>query len=233
MRIFAISDLHLSLSVNKPMDIFGPHWEGHFEVISEDWKARVTDDDVVLLAGDHSWAMKLEEAGKDLEAIGALPGKKVIIRGNHDYWWSSYSKVKSILPENFIALQNDSVRINDLLICGSRGWTIPDEKSAPEDVKIYARELIRIKMSLDDMARKRKPGDKVIAMLHYPPFGYNYANTELTDMLKAFNVDAVVFGHLHYPNTRLKLVTELDNITYCLTSCDLLGNKLAELEFVE
>ena len=125
MAIYAIADLHLPGGDIKPMDVFGAHWAGHFEKISEDWRARVKPEDVVLLPGDISWAMALTDARQDLEAIGALPGSKVLLRGNHDYWWSGIGRVRDILPPDMYAVQNDCLCLNDTLICGTRGWLLP------------------------------------------------------------------------------------------------------------
>ena len=126
MKVFAISDLHLSINNPKPMDIFGEVWEGYVEKIFEDWKNKVTDDDLVLLCGDFSWAMKLEDTKKDFDLLSTLPGKKIIIRGNHDYWWKSISGVREFLPENFYAIQNDAMKFGNVVVCGTRGWTVAE-----------------------------------------------------------------------------------------------------------
>ena len=148
-RIFAIADLHLPGEKDKSMDIFGPHWEGHFEKIKADWALKVDDEDIVLIPGDISWAMTLEGALEDLFSIGELPGYKVLLRGNHDYWWSSISKLRSVLPDKMYAVQNDALLIGDYVICGSRGWAITEGETAEADKKIYERELMRMEMSLN------------------------------------------------------------------------------------
>ena len=125
MKIFAISDLHLSNSCDKPMDIFGGNWEGYTDKIIQNWNKRVGTEDLVLIAGDISWAMKLEEAQADLDWIDKLPGRKIIIKGNHEYWWKSISAVREILPQSIMAIQNDAIKIDDFIICGTRGWTVP------------------------------------------------------------------------------------------------------------
>ena len=135
MKIYAISDLHLSTTCDKPMDIFGGNWEGYTEKIISNWKQKITDDDLVLVAGDISWAMKLEEAKPDLEWIDALPGKKIIIKGNHEYWWKSISSVRAILPDSVKALQNDSIKIGNVIFCGTRGWVIPENKQKTEIIE--------------------------------------------------------------------------------------------------
>lgn len=169
MRVFAIGDLHLPGSQGKPMDVFGAHWERHFEKICEDWRARVLPEDVVLLPGDLSWAMTLEEAAQDIAAICALPGQKLLLRGNHDYWWSSLTRVRALLPEGNYALQNDARVLQGIAFAGTRGWTIATPASSAQDLKIYRREVLRLELSLQDAARKG-PGLPIVAMLHYPPF---------------------------------------------------------------
>ena len=150
MKIYAISDLHLSTSCDKPMDIFGGNWEGYTEKIIENWTSKITDDDLVLIAGDISWAMRLEETKTDFEWIDKLPVKKINIKGNHEYWWKSISAVREALPESIMAIQNDSIKIGDKIICGTRGWTVPEENKEflPEDEKIYKREVERLKLTL-------------------------------------------------------------------------------------
>jgi predicted phosphohydrolase len=226
---YAISDLHLSTVVNKPMDIFGGNWEGYFEKIKTDWRARVKDDDVVLIAGDISWAMRLEDAVPDLEEIAALPGKKVIIKGNHEYWWNSYSKVKSILPNGVFAIQNDALKLNGAIVAGTRGWTTPDKNTAAEDIKIYEREKMRLKMTLDCAARLRTQNEDVYVMTHYPPFNATGADSDFTKIISEYPVKCVVYGHLHGKDARAMFVLEKDGIKYYLTSCDLIGNKLIEI----
>ena len=134
MRLFAIADLHLPGGANKPMDVFGKHWEGHFEKICDSWRENVSGEDIVLLPGDLSWAMQLEEAMGDLARIGTLPGRKVLLRGNHDYWWGSIGKLRERLPGGMYAIQNDAVALDGLTVAGSRGWTHPDG-SDQEDKK--------------------------------------------------------------------------------------------------
>ena len=168
MAVWAISDLHLPAR-QKPMDVFGPQWTNHFERIREDWVERVQAQDVVLLPGDLSWAMHLEEAQEDLARIGALPGIKLLLRGNHDFWWSSIGRVRRMLPEGCFALQNDSLLLDGVLFAGSRGWTIPAEPDGDsDDARIYRRERQRLEMSLRN-ARERSADAPLIAMMHYPP----------------------------------------------------------------
>lgn len=225
MKIFAISDLHLSGNCQKPMDIFGGNWSNYWQEILTDWDKKVSEDDIVLISGDISWAMSLEDASVDLNVLSALKGKKVILRGNHDYWWQSYTKVKKIAGENTFAIQNNCVRYNNLLVCGSRLWSINSNNSV-EDNKILDREYLRLEMSLNDMAKMRKDGDYVVVMLHYPPFDATLRASKFTELITKYNIDCVVYGHLHGKDCRAVMATQYDNIQYYLTSCDKLNNQL-------
>lgn len=230
MKIFAISDLHLSVNNPKPMDIFGPTWENYIEKIFDDWRVKVTEEDVVLLAGDFSWAMKIDDVRADFDMLKDLPGKKVIIRGNHDYWWKSISAVRNILPPNFYAIQNDAIKFENVIICGTRLWNIPDLKRASEeDIKIYNRELIRLKLTLDSAKKLQEEGDKLICMLHYPPYSFKEEDNEITKLLEEYKVDAVVYGHIH-AYCRQNLILKKNEVTYYLTSCDIVNNTLIPIE---
>ncbi len=230
MRIFAISDLHLSTTAPKPMDIFGTGWTDYVEKIIADWKEKVTADDVVLIAGDISWAMQLEDALIDLNLLKDLPGKKVFIRGNHDYWWKSLSKIRQSLPPDFYVLQNDCLRLSNLLILGSRGWTVEGTPDfTEEDKKLYLRERERLRLALNCMQKMRTPEDKVIAMIHFPPFNVRRDDSLYTDLFKEYGVDAVVYGHLHGKDCKADKKVFKDGITYYLTSCDLVKNQLVEI----
>lgn len=231
MRIFAISDLHLSTVSDKPMDIFGTNWTNHFEKIKTDWQNKVACDDIVLLAGDFSWAMNLNEALYDFDLLKNLNGTKIMIRGNHDYWWSGISKIRDAVPENFFMLQNDSIKFGDYVICGTRGWSTPgcpDFDAADE--KIYYREAERLKMSLNSAKKLKKDGDKLICLMHYPPFNAKRENSLFTEILEKNNVDKVVYGHLHGKESRTSLNLVRNGIEYYLTSCDILDFKLIEIK---
>jgi len=230
MKVFAISDLHLSINNPKPMDIFGPVWDNYLIEIEENWNDVVSDEDIVLIPGDISWAMKFEEAKSDLDYICKLKGHKVIIKGNHDYWWSSISEIKNYLYNNTYALQNDAVKIGDVIICGSRGWSVLEEnEQTPQDEKIYKRELIRMELSLQAMQAKRNENDRVVVMTHFPPFNYNMDDNAMMQLFEKYGVNAVVFGHLHSYDKKQKLLFNKNNINYYLTSCDLVKNKLVEI----
>jgi len=229
MKVFAISDLHLPGGDNKPMDIFGPHWEGHFEKICRDWRQRVGSEDLVLIAGDISWAMQLKEAKADLDAIGALPGHKVILRGNHDYWWNTITQVRQALPQSMKAVQNDCVVYDDVVVCGSRGWTPipPDGKLGPDDQKIHDREVMRMRLSLEN-ARKKAEGRPILVMMHYPPMNEKWEDSPFTEMFEEFGVSQVVYGHLHGGSIRGAFNGEKGGVGYQLTSCDGLNFALWE-----
>ena len=226
MAVWAISDLHLPAR-QKPMDIFGPHWTNHFERIREDWIGRVQDQDVVLLPGDLSWAMHLEEAQEDLDRIGELPGTKVLLRGNHDYWWSSIGRVRRALREGCFAIQNDSLYLDGVLFAGSRGWQIPGELSGDsDDVRIYLRERQRLEMSLKS-ARARSETAPLIAMLHYPPRSDSAEG--FSDLLKQYGAQDVVYGHLHGAGLVGAIRGEVDGLRYHQVSCDGLDFRLAQI----
>lgn len=230
MRVFAISDLHLSINNPKPMNIFGPTWENYVDDIFADWDKKVTDDDMVIVAGDISWAMNLEDAVCDLELIGKNKGKKIIVRGNHDYWWSTISKVRGVLPPNFYALQNDAIKIEDKVFCGSRAWSVPEKgEPTPEDKKILDREVIRLRMSFEKAKALATNGEKIIAILHYPPFNSKREDSDFTRLIEEFGITTVVYGHLHGNQCKSDLIVNKNGVTYYLTSCDKLGNKLVEI----
>lgn len=230
MKIFAISDLHLSVNNPKPMDIFGPTWEGYVDKIFADWKEKVTDADIVLLAGDFSWAMKLEDTVADFDMLKNLPGKKIIIRGNHDYWWKSISAVREILPTNFYAIQNDAMKFGDVIVCGTRLWNLPDagKTMTPENEKIYKRELIRLELTLQEARKLQTNDEEIVCMLHYPPYTFREEDNEVTALLERFNVKFVVYGHIHAYCKQNKILKK-NGVTYFLTSCDLVGNRLVEI----
>lgn len=225
MRIFAISDLHLPAR-EKPMDIFGAHWENHFERIAEDWISKVTEDDIVLLPGDLTWAMRLEDALEDIARVGELPGKKLILRGNHDYWWSGIGQVRRALPKGMYAIQNDAMELDGVIFCGTRGWTLPGGDATKDDIKIYERERMRLEMSLK--AAKRISEEKpLVVMMHYPPF--SQASDGFTDILEAYRADICVYGHLHGAGLQFSFNGMRESVRYCQVSCDGLGFRVRQI----
>lgn len=241
MAVWAIADLHLSFGVpNKKMDVFGPQWIDYTKKIEQNWRASVSPEDLVLIPGDISWALHLVEALPDLQWIDSLPGTKVMIKGNHDFWWNSLSKVKSILPPSCHLIQNDSWMWNGFAIAGTRLWDVPGlnfntvidykalaDKSAqltekdesPESQRIFQRELGRLETSLKSMNRQ---AHQRIVMTHYPPIGFDLQETEVSRMLEKYKIDVCVFGHLHNVKPGMKLFGHRGGVDYYLTACDFL-----------
>ncbi|MDD7794957.1 metallophosphoesterase [Clostridium sp. 'White wine YQ'] len=218
MALYAISDLHLSFNSDKPMDIFGDKWIKHEEKIKQNWIKNVSNEDTVLIAGDISWSMKTDESLEDLNWINELPGRKVIIKGNHDYWWGGIKKLNS-LYDNMNFIQNNFFEYDGWAICGSRGWICPgSEKFSQKDEKIYNRELIRLKLSLD--SAKSKGFENIICMIHYPPTNEKFNESGFVSLFKEYGVKKVVYGHLHGPSLGNVLSGEKDGIEYIMTSCD-------------
>ena len=227
-RIFAIGDLHLPGGSDKPMHIFGTQWEGHFDKISQDWEARVGDDDIVLIPGDISWAMHMEDALGDLQAIGVLPGKKIIIRGNHDYWWGSISKLRSVLPPNMFAIQNDALILSGYVFSGSRGWMQTIDKDDEENQKIYQRELLRMELSLN-CAKRLRSDERMIVLIHYPPTDAAGNSNPMTALFEKYGAEDVFYGHLHGLANQFAFDGIVGNVAYHPVSCDGLNFKLYEL----
>ncbi len=226
MRIFAIADPHLSKASPKPMDIFGGNWEGHPEIFFTKWQEIVQEDDLVLIPGDISWAMNLSEALLDLQDIAALKGQKVLLRGNHDYWWNSIGKVRKVLPEGIYALQNDALRFagkeRGVVIAGARGWVCPnDVEFTEQDQKIYLREVERLKLSLKAAEKLRQAGDKLVVMLHYPPTNAGLEPSKFTEIIQVTAPDALAFGHLHGKDAT-QVINAIDNVAVHFVAADAL-----------
>ncbi|NMB40626.1 MAG: serine/threonine protein phosphatase [Firmicutes bacterium] len=204
------------------MDIFGEQWIDHHLKIEENWRRTVKDDDTVILGGDLSWALKLEEAEEDLNYIHSLPGKKVLFKGNHDYWWQSYAKVKEALPENVFAVQNNYFPYEGgIALCGTRGWIVPGTENFSEhDEKIYKRELNRLKLSLTEALKDGYR--KFIVTLHYPPFTPWGEETGFVEIMRDFDVKICLYGHLHGVDEQKVVQGEIGPIRYYFTSCDYL-----------
>ncbi len=221
-RIWAIGDPHLSRARPKPMDVFGAGWTAHAERIFAACRARVASDDVLIFAGDISWASRLEEALPDLADIAALPGRKLLLKGNHDYWWQSRAKIERAVDASISLLQNDSYVFGDVAVAGGRGWTLPGDASfTDEDAKIYHRELERLRLSFESLAGKSYR--HLLAVLHYPPMNSRHENTEVTALLQRFGVEACVYGHLHGAGHAAGFSGERDGIRYRLLSADAVG----------
>jgi len=221
MALYAIGDLHLSFSTDKPMDIFGDIWVNHTEKIKNNWAKKITQEDTVLIPGDISWGMKLAEAMEDLKWIDSLPGRKVLLRGNHDYWWGSIKKLNNIF-ESMSFLQNNYYPYKDYAICGTRGWICPNEAKFDEhDEKIYRREILRLKLSLDSAIKDGYK--KIIVMTHYPPTNDKLEPSEFTKTYEEYKVEKVIYGHLHDKSYDLGLKGVYNSIEYHLVSADYLN----------
>ena len=229
MSIYTIGDLHLSFEMNKPMDIFGVNWEGHFEKIADSWIENVTENDLVVLPGDFSWAMDLKDTVEDFKYLSRLPGKKLLLKGNHDYWWGTLKKMREFIKENEFGnidfIQNNSFLFDDKIIVGTRGW-IYDSKL--ENIKILKREKLRLEMSINDGIEKYGDNREIIVFMHYPPFGKEEISLEydLKEVLKDYNVKKCFYGHLHGASCDDAIQGEFDNVEYVLISSDYLDFKL-------
>ena len=231
MRLFAIGDLHMPGGDDKPMDVFGPQWDRHFLHISQSWRAAVREEDTVLIPGDISWAMQLENALPDLQAIAELPGRKIICKGNHEYWWSSISRVRAALPGSITALQFDAVDAGPCVVCGTRGWSYPTERSPlpAEDEKIFRREAQRLEMAVE-RAEALAQGRPILVMTHFPPLMAEDAETPFTRILEAHpKVRTAVYGHLHGAAFAAGFSGECRGIRYIPVSCDGIGFRPLEI----
>lgn len=223
--IYAIADLHFDFTLQKPMDIFGDNWKGHDTKIIDDWKSKVKDEDLVLLPGDISWALKLSDAALDLKVIDSLPGKKIISKGNHDYWWSSLNKMNNLDLKTINFLYNNSYEYRDISICGTRGWISKDScEFTEDDIKIYDREVNRLKNSLEKAKNKR-----IIAVIHYPPFNQDHSASDFTKLLSQYNVELCLYGHLHGQGHKYHYEGIIDGVEYKFIASDFLDFKLERI----
>lgn len=222
MSLYAIGDLHLCLGAPKPMDIFGGAWEGYMDKLLSGISC-ITEEDTTVLLGDLSWALDIKDATADFAWINQIPGKKIILKGNHDYWWTTSSKMNKFLSsygfDSIKILQNTAHCYGDTAICGTRGWVIPPKNSDSENVKIFEREKQRLILSLEDA--KSKHPKEIIAALHYPPVEGN--SNDFLEILKAYNVKTCLFGHLHGPAHKSAPSGEIDGIKLKLVACDYLN----------
>lgn len=241
MSVFALADLHLSLNnPDKKMDAFGEPWVNYTDKIAKNWKDKIKDEDLVLIPGDISWALRPEEARSDLEWIDKLPGQKVLLRGNHDYWWTSLSKIEKILPPSLHLIQNNAFYWNGIAIGGTRLWDSPEysfdgfinfvenpkakklseEKYDPKEAeRIFERELLRLELSLKKMDPK---ASLRIAMTHYPPIGADLRPSQTSKLLEKYQVNICVFGHLHNVKKDSLPFGKAGNTQFHLVSADLL-----------
>lgn len=227
--IYAIADLHLDATKDKDMNIFGPNWDDYENRIFSNWKKIVRDEDLVLIPGDISWAMKVENAVSDLKRIEKLPGRKILLKGNHDYWWSSLNKLNSLGFKTIQFLQNNSFVYKGIRIVGTRGWISRDTNNFNEnDEKILNRELERLKLSIN-----HKPEEnffKTIAMMHYPPFNKDMKPNEFENLFKQYGIKIVLYGHIHGPAAFTMPEGEINGIRYYCLSADKLNFIPKEIE---
>lgn len=229
MSIFSIADLHLSQTVDKPMDKFGSRWTNHTEKLIKRWKAVVSENDTVIVPGDISWGISLEEALEDLLLIDKLPGKKLIGKGNHDYWWGTLTKMHQFLEENGITtiqfLYNNAYEVEDYIVCGTRGWYVEEklqnEKNADYD-KIVNRENLRLEMCIKEALQLRGDSDKqILVYFHFPPVFKSFVCREFIETLKKYNIKNCYFGHMH-GQYNVPRTTEFEGICFTLISSDFL-----------
>ena len=222
MSLYVIGDLHLSLTADKPMDVFGDHWAEHPRRLRESF-ASLRDEDTTVLCGDLSWGMSLREAAADFHFIDALPGRKIILKGNHDYWWSTAAKMRSFFEAEGIRsielLHNCCLNWENLALCGTRGWFFEEEKGGEHDKKIMDREIMRLEASLRAAGEREK-----LCFLHYPPrFGTEYVCREITRLFDRYGVRECYYGHLHGPAQKSAVQGWVEGVRYQLVSADYLG----------
>lgn len=223
MALYAIGDLHLCLSAPKPMDIFGGAWVGYMDKLKEGMSV-ITPEDTTILLGDLSWALDLPSSKADFAWINEIPGKKIILKGNHDYWWSTAAKFTKFCQENHFEnihlLNNNCFFYEDFAICGTRGWFFEEERSGQHDEKVFKRELMRLEASLKAAGDKQK-----MVFLHYPPRYRGYECTEILDLLNKYDVRRCFYGHLHGGSHKLAMEGLWDNVEFRLVAADYIGFK--------
>ena len=231
MSLFSIADLHLSLSTDKPMDKFGSRWISHADKIEKNWRSIVSDTDTVVVPGDISWGMSLEESRADLAFIDSLPGRKLIGKGNHDYWWSTMSKMKAFVQKEGFStidfLYNNAYVCEDYIVCGTRGWYVEErlqnERDNADYAKIVAREAARLRMSLTEaISLQTEDVMPILVYLHFPPVFRSFVCRELVDVMHEFSVRHCYFGHIHgvYDAPRS---TDFEGISMTMISADFLN----------
>lgn len=223
MALYAIGDLHLCLGAPKPMDVFGGNWTGYMDKLKEGMSV-ITDADTTVLLGDLSWALSLEESAADFAWINEIPGKKIILKGNHDYWWSTAAKFNKFCEangfDNMFLLNNNCFEYEDWAICGTRGWFFEEERSGAHDEKVFRRELCRLEASLKAAGEKRKA-----VFLHYPPRYKGYECKEILELLEKYEVRLCFYGHLHGGSHKLAMEGLWDSVEFRLVASDYLNFK--------
>lgn len=221
MALYAMGDLHLCLGAPKPMDVFGGAWVGYMEKLKQGLSV-ITEKDTLVLMGDLSWALDLNSAVADFAWINEIPGRKIILKGNHDYWWSTQAKFTKFCLENGFSdlnlLNNNCFFYDDWAICGTRGWFFEEERSGDHDEKVFRRELIRLEASLKAAGDRGK-----MVFLHYPPRYKGYTCREILDLLESYGVRQCFYGHLHGASHKLAMEGTWDGVEYRLLSADYLN----------
>ena len=236
MSVYIIGDLHLSFGEDKPMSIFGQNWEEHSEKLKEDWIEKVKEQDTVILAGDFSWATYLEDTYKDFLYLNELPGKKILLKGNHDYWWTTLTSMKRYLQEkeieNIDFLFNNSYEIENKIFVGTRGWALLDSENSQ---KMINRESARLELSIKNAIEQYGEDKEIIAIMHYPPISNSYMkneymhNSKFLDVMKKYNIKKCYYGHLHGASHKDAIEGEVEGINFKLISADYLDFKLHKI----
>ena len=236
--IYAIADLHLSIGTeNKEMDIFGENWRNHTQKIEENWQSTVGADDTVVIAGDICWATGMENSRADLEFIHNLPGQKIILKGNHDYWWNTITKLDNFARENGFHtlkfLRNDAIAVEDKIICGTRGWMLEENPENADNHKIFEREKIRLELSLEKATKlvgagPARPQDhveapEILVFMHYPPVTRHSENSDFLEIMRKFGVRRCFYGHLHGKSHKSAIIGDVDGINLQLIASDYVG----------
>ncbi len=229
MAIYAIADLHLSFNTNKPMNVFG--WIDYEEKIKNDWLKKVNNNDIVMLPGDFSWEIKLQNTYKDFSFINELPGTKILLKGNHDLWWTTLKSMREFLKQNEFSnidfLYNNSYEYDGKILAGTRGWDI--KADTDQDKKIIIREVRRLENSILNGIKKYGENKEIIAFMHYPPIERGNTNNEFTKVLQKYNVKTCIYGHLHGEAHKYAIEGNIDGINYKLVSCDYTNFKLIKI----
>ena len=224
MAIYVIADLHLSFSQDKPMSIFGENWEEHSEKIKNNWISKVKPEDTVVLPGDFSWAMYLQDTYKDFEYLNSLPGKKLLLKGNHDYWWTTVTNMRNFLEENKFKnidfIYNNSYLVENKILTGTRGWNLLDTENSSKMIK---RESIRLQLAIEDGIKKYGDDKEIIVFMHYPPISNTNKKSEFLKILKQYDIKRCYYGHLHGKSHQDAVEGIVDGIEFKLISADYLN----------
>ncbi len=230
MSIYTIGDLHLSFNKNKPMSIFGENWEKHEDKIKKNWEETIKENDYIIIPGDFSWATYLEEAYEDFKYLNELPGNKILLKGNHDYWWTTVTKMKEYLKcNNFNTidfLHNNSYLIEEKIIVGTRGWNLLDAES---NSKMINRENNRLKLSIQNGINEYGKDKEILLFMHYPPVTINNMNSEFVKTMKQYNIKKCYYAHLHGNSHKDAIEGEQNGINFKLISADYLKFDLLKI----